>query len=326
MSDQQYQVVIFVIGEQGSGKTWVADRMVSSFGVESRYSIAEVVRTIACDTNIFGIPHNYFSRELKDKPLDFPIQVKEAHVRRIISWLRERVPPVIDINFDKFAVSNVSTPRLKTPREVLQYIGFGVINKIPPAKKAQDLVPTLAYNPIVGVPGIFVYDDLRQQSQYDLALTKFQFVYAIQIAPTETVKKKLSKKMDPIIVGPYANEENGWKSVPVFATIKNYKDTDKTDLAIKDALDIIDADVKAKIAKKVVKVMPPTIAQSLETYLTNKGPLSINQAGPKTQGMQAGKAVFAKGNPMVEIPTEANRIKMYHDAGSIDRSSLLKKK
>lgn len=315
--DKKYQLVIFLVGEHGAGKTWVANRMVNEFGLDSRLSIVDIVRDIATDPGIFGVPAHYYTEDLKDKEMSFPIQVKEAHLRRVLSWLGERIPPSLKINMRKQAVSNFALPLLKTPREVLQYIGFGVINKI-----SVDLVPLLAYGPVIGMSGKFVYDDLRMEEQYELASTKFQFVYAVEVDNPKVTKANKSKSK--VKTAQYTKEETGWEKLTPFTVIKNDgKDIKAIDKDIKAALTLINEDIEKKIAKGNFQPLPRSMHAETAEYVQSKGPLAKNiEHQLKVGEMKVGKAVFKKGNPMGEALTAPEKIKFFHNQGTIDRSGL----
>jgi len=323
-----HQIVIFLIGENGAGKTWIADRMVSQHGWDARLSIAGLLRDMVTDPGVFGIPIKYYTDELKDLPMDFTVQIQEGHLRRVISWIAERIPPQLRAQMKndirKVGVSSFPRPVLKTPREFLQYVGFGVINKISSFTLGHpNLLPMLAYNTIVGVPGRFIFDDLRMKSQLDLAQDKFQFVYPVEVK-TSLDKKKAVNKLGPQAKSQYAIEENGWTEIKPFFSIQNGKDVDALDPLIKSVIDAVMADVQTKIARGGVPPLPITAITAANEYIESKGPLGkakgLDYVPPTT--MKVGKAVFTKAKmddrgQLTETPTPDNKIQTKYSKAKI---------
>ena len=292
----KHQIVALLIGENGAGKTWIANRLVTEFGWDAKLSIASLLRDMITDPGVFGLPSKYFSDDLKDKPLDFNVQVQEGHLRRVISWLAERLPPPLRASMRndirKVGISSLPRPTIKTPREFLQYVGFGIINKISQFTLGNlDLLPTMAYNMILGVPGRYVFDDLRMNSQLTLAKSRFQFVYPIEIKMDSKSKKKETKGV--VVKLPYA-EESEWAEIKPFFSIQNSESVEQADAAIKAAVDAMMNDVQASIKRGNVAPLPITANETIRDYVQAKGPLASGMAQPQPTTMKVGKAMFAK--------------------------------
>lgn len=307
---KQNQVVVFFLGAQGSGKTWMADRMVQKFAASMRVSIAECVRAIATDPQVFGVPASSFAHEVKDKPFTFPILVREAHLRSIFRLMAQWLPPSANFKPNSIAVSNFSLAKIKTPRELLQYIGFGVINKLNP-----HYIPMIAYNRIVGVPGVFVVDDLRIRSELELAQRTFQMVYTVLIKPSKK-QKKVSDNKDAGIQ--YATDELDWQQLTPDFTITNAFDAKSADDALATLVTQIDEAVNKKMAAGNLLPLPPTANEQNNAWVTSKGPIAERNQNVT----QFGKGVFTKGKLESQLTSNERIQDHYIQSGSIDRSSL----
>jgi len=212
MDLSKLQVVLVLLGEHGVGKTYMAQRLLSKFGFVRKVSIADVVRQIVTDTAVMGVPLKLLTED-KDKPFDLPIHIKEANLRRIMQKLERMLPPDLNFRAHKIAISNFPLVTVQTGRELLQYVGFAVINRL-----SVDYLPIIAYNEIVGYPGFYAMDDLRLVSELSLASQKFQLVKTVLI---KTSKKKHKGAAD----GAYATEENEWKDLTPDFELINPMDT-----------------------------------------------------------------------------------------------------
>ncbi len=304
--DNKNQLVVFLTGNPGCGKTWIANRLVNKNGYTAKHSFTEILIKIATAPDVFAIPKKYFLEENKNTAFDFPLQVREAHLRKLLKWLSDNIPTTLEINFRKIAISNFAFPMAKTPAMLTQYIST-CINQISP-----EILPALAYLCIVGVPGKFVFEDLTRENQYIEAKEKFQFVYVVGVEP----EKK--KKDDKIFNIP---------NVKNFITISKSSSAEDTDKSLEAALELIEEDLALKIKEGDYAPLSKTTAQEAMDYLQRKGPLAQNAIVNKQQAgvLQNGNAIFQKGNPEADTFVPNNKIQFYHDAGAIDRSGLVRK-
>lgn len=293
----EHQVVLFLVGEQGVGKSWIAEKFVKEFGFTRKISIEKILKQLASDASIFNIPAPAWEAENIDKPFLNPVLVREMHVRRLLGKVGLLLPITVGFNANRIAISNFICPRLETPRDVLEYIHYDVINKINP-----EFVPLLSYQDTIGKPGIFVVDDLKSQSELDYAKNNYQMSY---VAYVDSKKKK--KKEDVKV----SRSEIDWDAINTDYTIMNDTDAKKVETVLLDFVSKFNGDVLEKIKKGNIPPLPKTINQQVQSWADSKGPFA--QSAQAQRNMTSGKASFVKES-QAEF-TSKDRVRDYHVRG-----------
>lgn len=165
--------IVSFTGPKGSGKDTSADILKDNKIAAGSISFAGPLKKICCE--VFKLHHNLVNDPiLKEKPLEQPIVLKAAHFRKINLLLTDY------LSQDEFFYTPHSTSiaglegiELKTPREILQFIGTEYIrNRVHPdwhlrAAFSNSTLAKLDEN------GVYCVTDARFPNEYTFLAEKF---------------------------------------------------------------------------------------------------------------------------------------------------------
>lgn len=107
----------------GIGKDTVGDYLESRYGWAKHHFASDLKR--ACST-IFSVPMSYLVLDtLKNAPLPTPIVLTEFHFDSIIGWMSSRLSIIVKPS--NTVRQGFLGRAIKTPRELLQYVGTDVM-------------------------------------------------------------------------------------------------------------------------------------------------------------------------------------------------------
>lgn len=295
----EYQVALFLFAEEQSTKEIIADKLVKEFGFKQKISLEAFLKNLAKNNGIFNIPESYLTTENIDKQFPSPVLAKEMHVRRILGQVGLSVPVNYNFNPNRIAISNFIFPKLNTGREVLEYIAFDVLNKVNP-----DFIPVIAYDKFIGIPGIYVVDDLKTQHELAVAKNSFQLIYTAAI---DSKRKKKKEDLKQIV-----RSEIDWDVIECNYLIVNEYDNKKTDDNLLEFVSKFNNDINQRIKNGNINPLPKTTQAQAADWKNSKGP--IGQSVQAQKEFTSGKANFVKGN-METMLTPNDRIRDYHVRG-----------
>lgn len=155
------QIFAFV-GPIKSGKDTTADILIENGIANGKLSFAGPLKKI-CST-VFNIPEEHFHNQiLKETEFKKPIEINKEHLESLINEMSEYVKTEVDFSHHEGYL-------LKSPRQMLQYIGTEVIRSHNP-----DFHINAAFSDkVVGnLSGIYCVTDARFPNEYKFLESKF---------------------------------------------------------------------------------------------------------------------------------------------------------
>ncbi|MCG3175436.1 MAG: hypothetical protein MOGMAGMI_00365 [Candidatus Omnitrophica bacterium] len=146
--------VLGFIGKKSSGKNTAFDLLKGRNIPLQEFSFAGKLKKVC--SHVFNIPLEYFLNEsLKEQELDIGVDINQAILAELA--LSYGIP-FSEIKYklgvehtDKFVINKAP---LKTPRQILQFVGTDVLRKYDPLIHIKALLDTLPANEIIGVTDI----------------------------------------------------------------------------------------------------------------------------------------------------------------------------
>lgn len=201
------QVVIAVMGPKGSGKDTFADFAVREYGATGKIMTARHLKQLCAD--VFGLKFQDLN-ENKDVPFIKPISIGLGKIRKIIAYMRANIPQEdLPLEFDRVGIQQFEGIVFKTPRELLQYVGTDLMQKM-----YKPFHCTKAYGEYKGKNGVWLITDMRFVHEYEYAKKIFPTLYTVRIVGRNEV--------------PDGDEEHAsereWKEIPMFCIVDNDKE------------------------------------------------------------------------------------------------------
>lgn len=174
--------VLGFIGKKSSGKNTAFDLLKGRNIPLQEFSFAGKLKKVC--SHVFNIPLEYFLNErLKEQELDIDVNVNQAILAELA--LSYGIP-FSEIKYklgvghtDKFVINKAP---LKTPRQILQFVGTNVLRKYDPLIHIKALLDTLPANGIIGVT------DIRFPNEFTFLLNTYgkDFIPIYIERPTES--------------------------------------------------------------------------------------------------------------------------------------------
>ena len=264
------QVVFALCGGNSEDRGQVAGEIFKVCkGNCTRVVLRETLIQIAKDPKVFGVPSQYFLQGKLDEKFTNPIMVREGQIRNILRVMFAMLGSDFSyFNPSKIGVNNFRMMLLKTPREVLRYLGMEV------ARKAYaDFLPKIAFKQVMGKYGTYLIEDIKYANEIAIAEEMFQVVYPINVI------SKGKKSEDD-----YSFLREDLSNYPVFSAIEIDKKDKKIAEQIVTICQKLEQDVNLRMASGKVK---PLVF-----------PVRTDRAGQpevlKPGEIQVGNAIFSK--------------------------------
>jgi hypothetical protein len=146
------RTVIGLIGSKGAGKDTVATFLERNRGVK-RFALADKLKATCSD--VLGIPaYRFDTQAQKEYPFERPVTLERGDLSRLFLAYGDRHDACGHI--DPHVGKNV-----RTPRELLQYVGSEVLRSVDPDVHCKALLRMMPTD------GTFVVTDIRFQNELD---------------------------------------------------------------------------------------------------------------------------------------------------------------
>lgn len=165
--------IVSFTGPKGSGKDTSADILKEEKIASGSISFAGPLKKICCE--VFKMHHNLVNDPiLKEKELDEPITLKAAHFRKINLLMTDHLDQnEFFYNPHKASISGLEGVVLKTPREILQFIGTEYIrNRIHADWHLQAAFSKTTLSKL-DQDGLYCVTDARFPNEYQFLADKF---------------------------------------------------------------------------------------------------------------------------------------------------------
>jgi len=233
MDLSQFQIVVAFCGPSGSGKDTIVDHFINKGIFAKKASFADYLKNLC--SKLTKLPKDYFYNK-KDEPLEKPFRLDEKQVLYIAEEVRRAVPYDV-LPYDKFKPAKIRRDKyimkeMKTPREILQYVGTEVMKDF--------FGPVHAYltcNQVKKSNGVIGISDLRFVDELETCNNFFKFFYPIRIVGRNEKTGDLHRS------------EVEYKTLKVFAEIKNDGTLEDLFDSVESVLKNIKKDLQEKLSK-----------------------------------------------------------------------------
>jgi hypothetical protein len=156
----------FVLGLSGAalaGKDTVADYLISEHGWTGKLSFAKNLKDMCRE--VFDLSEeDVETQEGKKRRIGPPIQFSNYHFNSIINWMLRTHSSKSILTDSLGSVQNLTGKRLKSPREVLQFVGTDICRALVPTYHVDIILNSAARE------GNWVITDVRFPNEGDLVL------------------------------------------------------------------------------------------------------------------------------------------------------------
>lgn len=156
----------FVLGLSGAalaGKDTVADYLISEHGWTGKLSFAKNLKDMCRE--VFGLSlEDVETQEGKKRRFKEPVSFSKAHLQSILYWMLKTHPSKLILNDSYGSVQNLTGKRLKSPREILQFVGTDICRALVPTYHVDIILNSAARE------GNWIITDVRFPNEGDLIL------------------------------------------------------------------------------------------------------------------------------------------------------------